>query len=109
MACRNNALYLKKGKETFIDAANLFRNTFTYNFPGTGELEVYANRDSISYIDIYGIPETKTMYRGTLRYKGWCESLDGMKSISMFGDKTGRFPEKNLRRFSCRLCRGWKK
>ena len=99
MACRNNALYLKKGKETFIDAANLFRNTFTYNFPGTGELEVYANRDSISYIDIYGIPETKTMYRGTLRYKGWCESLDGMKSLSMFGEKPAVFLKKTYADF----------
>jgi saccharopine dehydrogenase-like NADP-dependent oxidoreductase len=87
LASRNSALYLKKGKETYIDAVNLFKDRFNYNFPGIGELEVYPNRDSISYTDIYGISETKTMYRGTLRYKGWCETLDVIKSINMLDDK----------------------
>jgi saccharopine dehydrogenase-like NADP-dependent oxidoreductase len=86
LASRNSALYLRKEKETFIDAVNLFKDRFSYTFPGIGELEVYPNRDSISYIDIYDIPEIKTMYRGTLRYKGWCETLDAMKSINMLDD-----------------------
>ena len=86
LASRNSALYLRKGKETFIDAVNLFRDRFSYSFPGIGELEVYPNRDSISYIDIYEIPEVKTMYRGTLRYKGWCETLNAMKSVNMLDD-----------------------
>jgi saccharopine dehydrogenase (NADP+, L-glutamate forming) len=88
LASRNSALYLKKGRETYIDAGNLFKDRFSYTFPGIGDLEVYPNRDSISYIEIYGIPETKTMYRGTLRYKGWCETLDAMISINMLADKT---------------------
>jgi saccharopine dehydrogenase-like NADP-dependent oxidoreductase len=37
-------------------------------------------------MDIYDIPEAKTMFRGTLRYKGWCETLDAMKSINMLDD-----------------------
>jgi saccharopine dehydrogenase (NADP+, L-glutamate forming) len=86
LASRNSALYLKKGKETYIDAVNLFKDRFSYTFPGIGELEVYPNRDSISYLNIYDIPEAKTIYRGTLRYKGWCETLDAMKSISMLED-----------------------
>jgi saccharopine dehydrogenase (NADP+, L-glutamate forming) len=87
MASRNSALYLKKGNETYIEAVNLFKDRFNYTFPGIGDLEVYPNRDSISYIDIYGISETKTMYRGTFRYKGWCETLDAMKRINMLDDK----------------------
>ena len=80
LASRNSAHYLKNGKNVFIEPADLFKDRFSYNFPGIGDLEVYPNRDSISYIDIYGIPETKTMYRGTFRYKGWCETLDAMKT-----------------------------
>jgi saccharopine dehydrogenase-like NADP-dependent oxidoreductase len=91
LASRNSALYLRKGKETFIDAVNLFKDRFSYNFPGIGELEVYPNRDSISYIDIYDIPEARTMYRGTLRYKGWCETLDAMKSINMLDDSVADY------------------
>ena len=86
LASRNSALYLKKGKKVYIEPADLFKDRFNFNFPGIGDLDVYPNRDSISYIDIYGIPETKTMYRGTFRFKGWCEALDAMKRLKMFDD-----------------------
>jgi len=86
LASRNSALFLKNGKRIYIEPEDLFKERFTYNFPGIGELEVYPNRDSISYMDIYGIPETNTMYRGTFRYKGWCETLDTMKSLDMLSD-----------------------
>ena len=79
LASLNSALYLKKGKKVFVGADDLFKDRFNYYFPGIGDLEVYPNRDSFSYIDIYGIPETRTLYRGTFRYKGWCETLDAMK------------------------------
>jgi saccharopine dehydrogenase-like NADP-dependent oxidoreductase len=65
---------------------NLFKDRFTYNFPGVGDLEVYPNRDSISYTDIYKIQEVSTMFRGTFRYKGWCETLDVMKAMNMLDD-----------------------
>ncbi len=87
LASRNSALYLKDKQKIFIAAENLFRDRFTYTFPGIGEMEVYPNRDSISYIDIYGIPEVTTMYRGTFRYKGWCETLDIMKRLNMLDEK----------------------
>jgi saccharopine dehydrogenase (NADP+, L-glutamate forming) len=86
MASMNSALYLKKSRKVYIEPADLFKDRFTYNFPGIGNLDVYPNRDSISYIEIYGIPETKTIYRGTFRYKGWCETLDAMKSLRMLDD-----------------------
>jgi saccharopine dehydrogenase (NADP+, L-glutamate forming) len=86
LASRNSALYLKKGKRVVIEPLNLFKDRFSYVFPGVGELEVYPNRDSISYIDIYKIHEASTMYRGTFRYKGWCETLDAMKTINMLDD-----------------------
>lgn len=86
LASRNGALYLKKGKQVNIDPKNLFKDRFSYNFPGIGELEVYPNRDSLSYTEIYGISEARTMYRGTFRFKGWCETLDAMKSLNMLDD-----------------------
>jgi saccharopine dehydrogenase (NADP+, L-glutamate forming) len=99
LASRNSALYLKNGKETYIDAVNLFKDRFNYTFPGIGDLEVYPNRDSISYTEIYGIAEARTMYRGTLRYKGWCETLDAMKSINMLDDKSADYEGKSYQAF----------
>ena len=86
LASRNGALYLKKGRKVQISPADLFKDRFSYNFPGIGDLDVYPNRDSVSYVDIYGIPEVKTMYRGTFRYEGWCETLDMMKGLRMLDD-----------------------
>jgi saccharopine dehydrogenase-like NADP-dependent oxidoreductase len=87
LAGLNSARFLMKGKEVFIKTEDLFRNTFSIDFPGIGNMDVYPNRDSLSYIGIYGIPEVKTMYRGTFRYKGWCETLDAMKKLKMLSDE----------------------
>jgi saccharopine dehydrogenase (NADP+, L-glutamate forming) len=103
LASRNSALYKKKGKETYIDAINLFKDRFSYNFRGIGEFEVYPNRDSISYLDIYDLPKAKTIYRGTLRYKGWCETLDAMKSIGMLDDSTSDYSGKDYADFIAEL------
>lgn len=86
LASRNSALYLKNGKRIFIEPKDLFKDRFELDFPDAGKFEVYPNRDSISYINIYGIPEAGTIYRGTFRYKGWCETLDAMKSLNMLDD-----------------------
>jgi saccharopine dehydrogenase-like NADP-dependent oxidoreductase len=86
MASRNSALYLKKGKMITVASSDLFKDRFSHEFPGIGVLDVYPNRDSISYIEIYGIPEAQTVYRGTFRFSGWCEALDLMKSINLLDD-----------------------
>ena len=98
-ASRSSAHYLKNGRKVFIESAELFKDRFNFYFPGIGDLEVYPNRDSISYIDIYQIPETRTMYRGTFRYKGWCETLDAMKSLNMFDDTVKYYSRKSYRDF----------
>ncbi len=83
MAGNNDGKYMRDGREVYIPTADLFKNPLQVDFPKVGKLEVYPNRDSISYIDIYGIPEVKTIQRGTFRYKGWCETLDLMKKLNL--------------------------
>ena len=100
LASRSSALYLKHGKECFIDSANLFKDRFSYNFSGIGEFEIYPNRDSISYKDIYEIPNVNTIFRGTLRYKGWCETLDAMKAIGMLEDTPGDYERMSYAEFT---------
>lgn len=94
MAGNNDAKYLRHGKEVDVPTRDLFKKPFQVSFPEVGQLEVYPNRDSIAYIDIYGIPETKTMFRGTFRFKGWCETIDAMKELKLISydkfDMTGK-------------------
>lgn len=82
-ASLNSAHYLSNGEEVTVSADQLFTNPFKVEFPEVGLLEVYPNRDSVSYIEEYAIPEVKTMLRGTLRLPGWCETLDAMKKLGL--------------------------
>ncbi|MCD6111859.1 MAG: saccharopine dehydrogenase NADP-binding domain-containing protein [Bacteroidales bacterium] len=83
MAGNNDAKYLKHGKIVEVPTENLFKDIFNLDFPSVGELQVYPNRNSLPYIQTYGIPETSTMFRGTFRYKGWCETLDAIKALGL--------------------------
>jgi len=86
MASNNDGKFLKHGKEIYVEPIDLFKNPFSVDFPNVGVLEVYPNRDSFPYLELYGIPEAETMFRGTFRYKGWCESLDAMKRLKLTSD-----------------------
>jgi len=99
LASRNGATYLKHGKIVTIEPIDLFKDRFPFNFPGVGELEVYPNRDSVSYVDIYGLKGINTMYRGTFRFKAWCETLDMMKAIGLIDDGDHDYTGKTFRQF----------
>ncbi len=86
MAGNNDGKFLKNNEAVYIPTENLFKNPLTTNFPSVGMLDIYPNRDSLPYIDLYGIPETKTMFRGTFRYKGWCETIDAMKALRLISN-----------------------
>lgn len=86
MAGNNDALYLRHGETFSLPTQDLFKNPFQVDFTGVGILDVYPNRDSISYRDIYGIPEAQTVFRGTFRYKGWCETLDAIKKLNLISN-----------------------
>jgi saccharopine dehydrogenase (NADP+, L-glutamate forming)/spermidine synthase len=87
LAGKNTGKYLKDGKEVFIPGEELFANYSIINIEGLGDFEAYTNRDSIPYIEKYSINETKSMFRGTLRYQGWCDTWKKMVEIG-FLDET---------------------
>lgn len=91
LAGKNAARYLKDGREVFIPGEDLFENFTMISVEGLGEFEAYPNRSSLPYIDLYGISETRTMLRGTLRYPGWCETLKKIGEIGLLDTS-----EKNL-------------
>lgn len=83
LAGNNDGRYLKNGSIVEVPTEELFRHIFKLTFKEVGDLEVYPNRNSTDYIDIYGIPEVKTIFRGTFRLPGWCECLDTMKKLHL--------------------------
>ena len=43
----------------------------------------YANRNSLQYIETYGLEGIDTMLRGTIRYKGYCEVVDAFRKLGL--------------------------
>lgn len=83
LAGRNDAHFLRDGKDVKILGSDLFDNYELMDVPGMGKFEGYPNRDSMSYIGIYSIPETQTMLRGTFRNIGWCGTLKKIADIGL--------------------------
>ncbi len=86
MAGRNSAHYLKNGKIVHIDGRDLFEHHWPIKIENL-ELETYPNRDSLQYIKLYNIPETNTMFRGTLRYPGWCRTMRAVGQLKLLEEK----------------------
>ncbi len=86
MAGRNPAHFLKDGKEVIIQGKDLFKHHWPKHVEGLGELEVYPNRDSMIYRDLYGLANSQTVFRGTFRNPGWCESLYLISRLGYLND-----------------------
>jgi saccharopine dehydrogenase (NADP+, L-glutamate forming)/spermidine synthase len=106
LAARNSARFLKDGREVNIPSEALFDNCFKIDIEGVGEFEVYPNRDSIPYIERYRIPETKTMFRGTLRYPGWCELWKNFRKLGLLDDREVELKGMTYREFIASLVDG---
>ena len=68
--------FIQEGRYKYIPYGKLFRRTEMIYIPEYGYFEGYANRDSLKYLNMYGLEDIKTMYRGTLRRPGFCKAWD---------------------------------
>ncbi len=87
MAGRNPGRYLKDGKEVAVPGEELFGHHWPLDIEGAGGFEAYPNRNSLPYIALYGLQNVKTMFRGTLRYPGWCETLKAIADLGLLDDE----------------------
>ena len=89
-AGQGTAQYLEKGKFKFIPYNRLFQEYKTINIPGfEEEFEVYANREALLYREAYGLGDIPSIYRGTIRYKGFC---DAWNALIQLGLTDGAYP-----------------
>jgi saccharopine dehydrogenase-like NADP-dependent oxidoreductase len=83
LAAKNNARYLKDDSIVDIPQKLLFEHYWLLDVPGAGTFEAYVNRDALPYIDLYDIKGVHSMYRGTLRNIGHCESWNYFKAMGL--------------------------
>ena len=72
LAARNTARYLEGGRVVDIPSHELFTHCWPLTIEGSGQYEVYTNRDCLGYIEKYGLDGVEDMFRGTIRIPGWC-------------------------------------
>lgn len=82
--------YLENDQLKIVPYSQLFLHTTNLQFEDYGEYEAYPNRDSISYIEKYGLQHASSFLRGTIRYKGFCAAWDKLVKLG-FTDDSVRF------------------
>ena len=90
LAGKNSAHYLWDGQDVVIPGGELFDHYWTVPVQVEGReigFDGYPNRDSLPYMQTYGIRDPQTFFRGTLRYPGWCQSLRKMAELGLLEEK----------------------
>jgi saccharopine dehydrogenase-like NADP-dependent oxidoreductase len=83
-AAVSDARYLNDGEVIEVPGDELFKDPEIVEFPEVGKFEGYPNRDSTTYVDMYSIPEVKTLFRGTLRNEAHCEAWYPWVKLGLF-------------------------
>ena len=103
-ASRRTAKVLVDGKRVeWLDGVT-YEHCFVEEVKGLGWFEIYANADSLPYQEIYAIPEAKNIFRGTIRYLGWCETIVAMNALGLFSQEAEDLAGLTFRAFLGRKC-----
>ncbi|MBI4879393.1 MAG: saccharopine dehydrogenase NADP-binding domain-containing protein [Planctomycetes bacterium] len=92
-AGKNSARWRENGKEIKIPGPELFLNHHKVDVAGFGTLEAYPNRDSLGYLDVYGLKNIQTLFRGTFRYEGWCNCLKKVVDLGLLSEEPVTYPK----------------
>jgi saccharopine dehydrogenase-like NADP-dependent oxidoreductase len=84
-ASRNTAIFRKDGKKVVTNtplkcAEN--RDDFSVSM----KLETYPNRDSLVFLDRFGMHDCETFIRGTLRFSGFSATISAFHDIGLTSD-----------------------
>jgi saccharopine dehydrogenase-like NADP-dependent oxidoreductase len=70
----------------YIPYHKLFERITPVEIEGYGLFDGYANRDSLKYTKLYGLGEIPTLYRGTLRRRGFCAAWNALVQLGLTDD-----------------------
>ena len=86
MAGQSVATFLEAGIMRRIPYQKLFQRIFPVQVEGAGSFDGYANRDSLKYLETYGLNNISTMIRGTLRHRGFCQAWNVLVQLGCCDD-----------------------
>jgi len=82
------ATYRQEGQVITRSYPELFDRCEEVVVEDIGPLAWYPNRDSLSYISLYGLEETSTFIRTTLRYPSFCRAWQAVVRAGLTDDST---------------------
>jgi len=88
LASKNPSKWLQNGKIVSYPGEQLFENYTIQDVPEIGSFENYPNRDSTPYKEIYGLKYAHTVYRGTFRMTGWCETMRKIVALGWLSEES---------------------
>jgi len=102
-ASKREARVLRNGEVVIYPPGDTFRHCGLMEIEGLGWFEQYANADSLPYVDLYGMPEVKHVYRGTIRYIGWSETVRKMLDLGLFEEDVRELRGLSYRQLTAKL------
>ena len=88
MAGSAGAEFRLNGEKQHLDYERLFDNAETVTVDGLDPLAFYPNRDSLSYIPVYKLPEAANFIRTTLRYPAFFIGWNAIVNAGLTNDST---------------------
>lgn len=87
LAGQGIAKYMYKGQYKHVTYHRLFDEVEAMEIPAMeGEYEAYPNRVSLKYNSVYGLENTPTVIRQTIRYKGYCRAWNLLVHLGLTDD-----------------------
>ncbi len=77
------AQYMEDGQIKIVPYHRVFKTTWELEVEGVGMTESYLNRDSLGYIEQFGLDGIETMVRATLRHSGYCEIWNNVIKLGL--------------------------
>jgi len=80
------AKFIQEGTYKYIPYHKLFRRTEILRINDGDKFEAYPNRDSLKYLEVYGLQDILTLYRGTIRRIGFSRAWNMFVQLGMTDD-----------------------
>lgn len=87
LAGKAGAAFKEDGKEMQLNYHEIFTNNSIIEIPTLGKLAYYPNRDSLSYIKLYGLENIHTFVRTTLRHPEFCTGWKNLVDLELTSEE----------------------
>lgn len=90
LASQREAGFVKDGQTEVLAPSKVLDNVYSVDMTDVlpqVQLEGYANKFYPHHLEAYGLKDIRNFFRGTLRYKGFCEAVKSLVHLGLFSQE----------------------